>query len=126
MKSLEEIFHIVNTAIDDAFTREKYQLNFFEYLKGENYKRDTVIKFINSNLSVAILNQIEELDIYIEGGPSASLFREAYSWMGKPRARKIREYLNAILEDAKKYEQSKKPGRKPGSKNKKKAETTNK
>jgi len=38
--------------------------------------------------------------------------------MGKPRARKVKDYLNCIMDDAKKYEQSKRRGRKPGTKNK--------
>ena len=86
-------------------------------MKVENYKRKVVIDFINSNLYRDILNQIEEFNSYLEGEDS-SFFKEAYSWMGKPRARKIKNYLNTIIEDAKTYEQSKKPGRKPKTTNK--------
>lgn len=125
--SLGDIFDIVNTAIDLAFTEEKYQLKFLSYLQGENFKKDEITSFINSSLFISIQDQITELDLYLFGGQDAASFREAYSWMGKPRARKIKEYLQQILDDAKTYEQSKRRGRKPGSKNKKKpATTTNK
>ena len=127
MASLEDIFDIVNSAIDTAFTQEKYQLNFYEYLQGENFKKDDIVKFIDSSLGVAIIYQIEEIEMYLEGGDRASFVRESYSWMGKPRARKVKEYLEKIMGDAKKYEQSKRRGRKPGSKNRKKpAATANK
>lgn len=124
MASLEDIFDIVNTAIDTAFTQEKYQLNFYEYLQGENFKKDIIVEFINSSLGSAIIYQIEEIEMYLEGGDRAAFVRESYGWMGKPRARKVKEYLQKIMEDANKYEQSKRKGRKPGSKNKKKATAT--
>jgi hypothetical protein len=126
MAILEDISDIVNKAIDLAFVEEKYQLNFYSYLQGEQCKRSTILQFINSSLGLALANQIEEIDIYLEGGEAAVFVRESYNWMGKPRARKVRDYLNKILEDAQKYEQSKRPGRKPGSKNKKAPATTTK
>jgi len=124
MASLEDVFDIVNSAIDTAFTQEKYQLNFYEYLQGENLKKDEILKFIDSSLGVAITYQIEEIEMYLEGGDRAAFVRESYNWMGKPRARKVKEYLEKIMEDARKYEQSKRRGRKPGSKNRKKATAT--
>lgn len=120
MARLEELYDIVNDAIDRAFTQEKYQLNFISYLKESNFKRDDVLNFIESSLGCAIQDQIEEIDLYLSGGDRAEFVRESYSWMGKPRARKVRDYLDRILEDARTYEQSKRRGRKPGTKNKKK------
>lgn len=108
----ETIYDIVNNAIDIAFTQEKYQLNFLSYLKSENAKRKDVLSFLESNLGKALVDQIQELDMYLNGGNGEQILKEAYSWMGKPRVRKIRNYLNQIIEDAKNYEQSKKPGRK--------------
>lgn len=126
MASVEDIYDIVNNAIELAFFDEKYQLNFFDYLRGENFKRDQIKEFIESTLFTSIKDQIDEIDMYLMGGDSAAIFREAYNWLGKPRARKVRDYLNKIIEDSRKYEQSKRGGRKAGSKNKKKATTTNK
>lgn len=122
MASLEDIYYMVNSAIDTAFSQEKYQLNFYEYLQGENFKKDEITSFINSALGIAIIHQIEELDLYLDGGDKAAFVRESYSWMGKPRARKTKEYLENIINDAKRYEQSKRKGRKP----RKKQTTSNK
>lgn len=118
MASLEDICFIVNSAIDTAFSQEKYQLNFYEYLQGENFKKDQIVSFINSSLGTAIIHQIEELDLYLDGGDKAAFVRESYGWMGKPRARKVKEYLEKIMEDAKKYEQSKRTRRKKRTANK--------
>lgn len=118
MTTVKEIYDMINIAIDDAFVREKYQLNFFQYLEGEKFKRKEVISFMNSSLYTAVLHQIEELNLYLDGGERAVYVRESYNWLGKPRARKIKEYLEKILDDAKRYEQSKKPGRKPKTANK--------
>ena len=106
------IYDIVNDAIDIAFTQEKYQLNFFLYLKSENAKRKDVLSFIESNLGKALVDQVQELDMYLDGGNGEQILKEAYSWMGTHRVKKIRNYLNQIIEDAKQYEQSRKPGRK--------------
>jgi hypothetical protein len=124
MLFVEDIYAIVNTAIEQAFFDEKYHLNFYEYLKSIDTKKEIATEFLKSNLFTSIKDQIQEIDMYLDGGESAAILREAYSWMGKPRARKVRDYLNTIVEDAKKYEQSKRRGRKPGSKNKKKGTTT--
>ena len=118
MTTLQDIYYIINIAIDDVFFREKYQLNFFQYLKSQNFKRKEVISFINCSLYTSILQQIEELDLYLDGGDVAICVSESYGWMGKPRSRKVKEYLEEILDDAKRYEQSKKPGRKPKTTNK--------
>lgn len=118
MATLEDIYHIVNQAIDLAFMQEKYQLNFFDYLKSENFKKDIIESFLISSLKISIDHQIEELDMYLIGGASANDLREAYSWMGKPRARKVKEYLEKILEDAIRYGKTKRKGRKPKSANK--------
>lgn len=123
--SLGDIFDIVNKAIDLAFTKEKYQLKFLDYLKDQKFKKEIVTSFINSTLFVSIQDQITELDLYLYGGNDSQSFKEAYAWMGKSRAKKIKEYLQQILDDAKSYEQSKRRGRKPGSKNKS-STTTNK
>lgn len=126
MAFVEDIYDIVNTAVEYAFFQEKYQLNFFEYLKSENFKKEQVTSFIHSTLFVSLKDQVEEMDIYLAGGDSAALLREAYGWMGKPRARKVRDYLNTIIDDAHRYEKSKRKGRKSTTKKKKESETANK
>ena len=51
-----------------------------------------------------------ELEGYIKGGDKT--LREAYGHIPKPKARKIRDYLYSILEDAWQYEKERRPGRK--------------
>lgn len=126
MSSISEIYDLVNSAIDTAVTYQKYHLDFYSYLKQENYRREEIQKFLDSSISLAIKHQIEELECYLEGGDRAAFFRESYGWMGKPRARKFSDYLKKIVCDAEKYEKSKRRGRKPGSKNRKKSTSTNK
>ena len=54
-----------------------------------------------------------DLEDYLEGGNDAEhkQLREGYGHLGKPEARKIKNYLYGILQDAWRYEQEKKPGR---------------
>lgn len=117
---MNDIYFIVNQAIDDAVKTEKYQLNFYSFLKAESFKRTEIVNFLNSGLVSQMRDEISHLDLYLNGGPDVADLREVYGWMGKPRARKYKEYLMKIIEDAEKYEKEKRPGRKPGSKNKKK------
>ena len=119
-----DIYIIVNGAIDDAVRFQRYQLNFYSFLEGENVKRIDIKCFLNSSLISQMRDEISHLDLYLDGGPEVADLREVYGWMGKPRARKYKEYLMRIIEDAERYEKRKRPGRKPGSK--KKSATTNK
>lgn len=126
MKSYSEIYEIVNVAIDDAFLNKKYSIDVFDLLKTKNLKKEEVLIILESSLFVSIKHQIEELDEYLSQNASNSFFKESYEWMGLSRASEFRFFLNKILEDAKRYEQSKRRGRKSGSKNKKNSTTTNK
>lgn len=114
----DDISHIVNTAIDVAVKDQKYILDMYSYLKLECFKRNEMIKFLSSPLVASIRDEIEQLDLYLHGGSEVADLREVYGWMGKPRARKFKDYLVKIIDDATRYEQEKRPGRKPGSKNK--------
>ena len=56
---------------------------------------------------------IDDLSEYIKGGKDNNhqVLREAYGHLGKPNARKIRDYFNRILEDAQRYEKERRRGR---------------
>ena len=61
----------------------------------------------------------EELEEYIKGGADNDhkQLREGYGHIPKPQARKIKNYLYGILEDARRYSHDRRPGRrKKGSK----------
>jgi len=121
-----DFYGIVNDAIDSAVKFEKYQLNFYSFLKGESVKRVEIKSFLDSSLVSQMKDEVAHLDLYLDGGPEVADLREVYGWMGKPRARKYKEYLMRIIEDAERYEIEKRPGRKPGSKNRKRSATANK
>ena len=111
----EEIFTLqydVEKAIDFAF-QGKFILNFYQYLNSNNAKRRHAEQFINSTTAASINSLILELDEYLIGGqdPDHKLLREAYGNIPKPQARKIKEYLYGILQDAWRYNHDKRPGR---------------
>jgi hypothetical protein len=73
-----------------------------------------VEQFIESSTANELSNLVMDLDDYLEGGSDEihKQLREGYGHIPKPEARKIRNYLYGILEDAWKYSHDKKPGRK--------------
>jgi hypothetical protein len=109
----KEIYLDVEKAIDYAFIG-KFVLNFYQYLKIKNTKRKEVEEFLDSSCSKNILEIVKNLEEYLEGGSDSShkQLREAYGHIPKPEARKIKNYLNQILEDSEKYIDDKRPGRK--------------
>ena len=72
-----------------------------------------VREFIQSSTATNINGLVSELDGYIKGGNKQ--LREAYGHLGKPHARKIKNFLE-ILSDASRYEHDRRPGRKKRSK----------
>jgi hypothetical protein len=113
MKQLDsEIYYDVEKAIDFAF-RNKFVLKFYDYLKIREAKKDEVDIFINSCTANEINGIINDLDEYMKGGSDEihKQLREGYGYIPKPQARKIRDYLFNILEDALRYSNDKRKGR---------------
>ena len=105
---------IVEHAIDYAFAdNHKFMLDMYAYLKNENMTRRDVREFLEGPTAQNITLTIYDLEDYLEGGSDDQhkQLREAYGYLGKPEARKIKNYLESILQDAWRYEQEKKPGR---------------
>jgi len=119
----EELNWIVERAIDDAFEEDRYLLNFYKYLTGAKAKRKDATEFLSHNSS-NITSIVEELKLYVAGGNKQLL--EAYRHLGKPKARKIIAYLEKIIQDATDYEYDKRPGRRKGSKNKRRPRSVHK
>ena len=111
---MEDINSVIEQAIDYAFESHKFVLNFYDYLKVVGATRDQVIAFIDGAAANNLNNIIDDLDEYLVGGPDDihKQLREAYGHIPKPEARKIRNYLYGILEDASRYEKDKRRGRK--------------
>ena len=109
---LLEVYNDVEKAIDYAFEGQ-FVLKFYDYLKVRGAKRKEVEQFIISDTAHELSGLINELEEYLEGGSDYNhkLLREAYGHIPKPQARKIKNYLSGILEDAGQYSYDKRPGR---------------
>ena len=110
--NFHEVYNDVEKAIDYAFNGQ-FVLKFYDYLKVRGTKRLEVEEFIGSSTASEINNLVIDLDDYLEGGSDEihKQLREGYGHIPKPQARKIRNYLYGILEDAWKYSHDKRPGR---------------
>ncbi len=110
--NFHEVYNDVEKAIDYAFNGQ-FVLKFYDYLKVRGTKRVEVEEFIESSTASELNNLVMDLDDYLEGGSDEihKQLREGYGHIPKPQARKIRNYLYAILEDAWKYSHDKRPGR---------------
>ena len=111
-QNLIDIYDLVEHAIDHAFDG-KMNLKFYDYLKDSKIKKHEVDAFIDSTTANEISDLTEELEEYIKGGADNDhkQLREGYGHIPKPQARKIKNYLYSILEDAWRYSSDRKPGR---------------
>ena len=110
--NFHEVYNDVEKAIDYAFNGQ-FVLKFYDYLKVRGTKRVEVEEFIESATASELNSLVMDLDDYLEGGSDEvhKQLREGYGHIPKPQARKIRNYLHGILEDAQKYSYDKRPGR---------------
>ena len=110
--NFHEVYNDVEKAIDYAFNGQ-FVLKFYDYLKVRGAKRVEVEEFIESKTASELNSLVMDLDDYLEGGSDEmhKQLREGYGHIPKPQARKIRNYLYGILEDAWKYSHDKRPGR---------------
>ncbi len=109
----QEVYEIVEQSIDVAFTQHKFQLKFYDYLRVINAKRKDVDEFIVSSISKEIKDLVLDLEEYLEGGQDNEhkQLREGYGHIPKPQARKIKQFLVSILDDAERYSYDRRPGR---------------
>ena len=111
-QNLIDIYDLVEHAIDNAFGGQM-NLKFYDYLKDSKIKKHEVDAFIDSTTANEINDLTEELEEYIKGGADNDhkQLREGYGHIPKPQARKIRNYLESFLNDAERYSNDRKPGR---------------
>jgi hypothetical protein len=114
----QELYELVDKSIDLAMTEQKFLFRLYPYLKTNKWTRRQTNEFIESQCAANLNFLVLELEEYIKGGDKT--LREAYGYLPKPKARKIKDYLYGILKDAWDYHAERKPGRKPGTKVKKK------
>ena len=110
---MEDIYTIVDKAIDIAFEEKKFHLKFYDFMKSCKTTGVGAKEFNQSSTAKELTELIDELSEYIKGGKDGEhqVLREAYGHLGKPSARKIRDYFNGILDDAKRYETERRRGR---------------
>lgn len=109
----EEVYDLIEHAIDLAFFKGNLQLKFYEFLKYRKTKKVEADEFLASSTADELRNIISELTEYIKGGSDGEhkTLREGYGHIPKPQARKIKNYLDGILDDARRYSDDRKPGR---------------
>ena len=111
-QNLIDIYDLIEHAIDNAF-QGQLNLKFYDYLKSSKVKKSEIDAFIDSTTVTEIGGLLLDLDEYIKGGSDDEhkQLREGYGHIPKPQARKIRNYLESFLDDARRYSDDRKPGR---------------
>ena len=109
---MNELYNDIEKAIDYAFEGQ-FVLKMYDYLKVCKAKRPMVEEFIHSSTAKELMHLVLDLDCYLEGGKDEmhKQLREGYGHIPKPQARKIRNYLNQIIEDALRYDHDRRRGR---------------
>ena len=108
----DNVYDLIAHAIEYAF-EGKMQLKFYEFLKYRKTTKSEVDSFLYSSTAKELSDVVLELEEYIKGGKDDNhkQLREAYHHIPKPKARKIKNYLGGILEDAVRYSNDRRPGR---------------
>ena len=115
--NFEEVYYVLEEALELAF-KGKFVVKLYEYFQLRKVTKVEADQFLRSSTAKEFAETVTELDEYIKGGNDSShkQLREAYHHIPKPQARKIRNYLTCVLEDAVRYSNDKRRGRKRGSK----------
>ena len=116
-QNFEETYYILEESIELAF-KGQFVIKLYEYFQSRGVTKVEADEFLKSSTAHEIGSLIVELNEYIKGGKDNQhqQLREAYHHIPKPQARKIRDYLACILEDAVRYSDDKRRGRKSRSK----------
>ena len=111
--NFEEVYYVLEEALELAF-KGKFVVKLYEYFQLRGVTKAEADQFLRSSTAKELADEVNELDEYIKGGKDNQhqQLREAYHHIPKPQARKIRNYLASLLEDAVRYSNDKKRGRK--------------
>ena len=112
-----ELYELIDRAIDEAFAHDRYVFRMYDYLKLGTWTRRDTLEFTESDTATRLSDMCLDLEAYIKGRDK--FLKEAYGHIGKPKAKKLNTYFYGMLEDSWKYAAERKPGRKPGTKNRK-------
>ena len=102
--NFEEVYYVLEESLELAF-KGQFVIKLYEYFQSRGVTKVEADQFLNSSTANEIASLVVELDEYIKGGNDSDhkQLREAYHHIPKPQARKIRNYLACILEDAVQY-----------------------
>ena len=115
--NFEEVYYVLEESLELAF-QGKFVVRLYDYFQSRGVTKAEADQFLRSSTAKELADEVNELDEYIKGGKDNQhqQLREAYHHIPKPQARKIRDYLACILEDAVRYSDDKRRGRKRRSK----------
>ena len=115
--NFEEVYYVLEEALELAF-KGQFVVKLYEYFQSRGVTKAEADQFLNSSTANEIASLVTELTEYIKGGKANQhqQLREAYHHIPKPQARKIRDYVACLLEDAVRYSDDKRRGRKRRSK----------
>jgi hypothetical protein len=102
---VDETLYDIERAIDYAFAELKFTMNSYAYLKVKGVRRIDAQNTLRSSTVKHIQETIKDLDLYLKGGQEESsvYVRQAYGYLSKPDARKIRNYLDGVIEGVKHF-----------------------
>ena len=75
-KNTEELYTLVDRALDEAMVNGRFLFKMYPYLKAEKWTRREVNAFIESTVAAEVSNAVLELEGYIKGGDSQ--LKESY------------------------------------------------
>ena len=110
--NFEEVYYVLEEALELAF-QGKFVVKLYEYFQSRGVTKAEADQFLRSSTAKELADEVVELDEYIKGGNDSNhkQLREACHHIPKPQARKIRDYFACILEDAVRYSNDRKRGR---------------
>ena len=116
-QNFEEVYYVLEESLELAF-KGQFVIKLYEYFQSRGVTKAEADQFLKSSTFNEIASLVTELTEYIKGGKDSNhqQLREAYHHIPKPQARKIRNYLACIVEDAVRYSDDRRRGRKRRSK----------
>ena len=116
-QNFEEVYYVLEESLELAF-KGQFVIKLYEYFQSRGVTKVEADQFLNSSTFHEIASLVTELTEYLKGGKDSNhqQLREAYHHIPKPQARKIRDYFACIVEDAVRYSDDRRRGRKRRSK----------
>ena len=116
-QNFEEVYYVLEESLELAF-KGQFVIKLYEYFQSRGVTKVEADQFLKSSTFHEIASLVTELTEYLKGGKDSNhqQLMEAYHHIPKPQARKIRNYLACIVEDAVRYSDDRRRGRKRRSK----------